>query len=241
MSDQTSNNTPKPWKYAIVAVVVLVGAGIAFSVVNASKTAKKHNLEEEFSTSLNNRSFKAYKARPVAKKKPVVVKKRKPPKPEEQMTEEEKAAWKLAESTGQDVVYEDPGEEPTKPAAAIAKNGQTGSLLPTDRPVQPFKDVDDRRRMARSGPTDKQRSILRSLNQKINKNPQELQMLKVDSAANRRLQYGLPYKLKPIKRLPINPNPPSWTPPKVKSKAFLPDVYGGGPMPEEGVTPGTGN
>ena len=240
MTDQTPNNTPKPWKFAILAVIVIVGVGIAFFVVSSSKSTTKRNLEEEFSSSLNNRSFKAYKARPVAKKKPMVVKKRKPPKPEDQMTEEEKAAWKLAESTGQDVVYEDPGEDP-KPAAAIAKNGQTGSLLPTDRPIEPFKDIDDRRRKSRSGPNDKQRSILRALNQKINNNPKELQMLKVDSAANRRLKYGLPYKLKPIKRLPINPNPPSWTPPKVKSKAFLPDVYGGGPMPEEGVTPGTGN
>lgn len=217
----------------VALALIVLGLGAAAIWGGDKKAPESKDLASEWSSSLPQNNFKAYDgpaevpaaARIKAKPKPRVIN-------EEQLSPEEREAWRLAESTGQDVVYEDEGVEdsPTpQPAVSAAK------------PVVP-DELADESRLFKAGdgrPNARQIEMLREMNKRLAQDPEAFRNVKVDSAANKRLKMGLPYKLNPIKKLPINPNPPSGEHqlPKTPNPTYLPDVYGDGPTPGEPVVP----
>ena len=218
---------------------VLLGAGAlalcgliaaaALSLRSPQKT-QPEDLVKEWSSTLPQASFKAYEGsdEPQADAAPKALPRPQVKRPaDEDLSPEEREAWRLAEAIGQDVVYEDEGQ--AQPQALY--------VAPARVPVNPanIRGVDDSRLMSPEAarPNPKQIELLREMNRQLTADPEGMRAVKVDSALNARLKQGLPYKLKPIKPLPINPNPPSGEHelPKVPNPTYLPDVYGDGPMP----------
>lgn len=235
-TDSAAASSRRPMMIVGVALLAATILGVgAFALLGDSKKApESKDLASEWSSSLPQNNFKAYDGPAEA---PAAARLKVKPKPrvinEEQLSPEEREAWRLAESTGQDVVYENEGveEAPAQPAAAaaMAKPSIEAELADESRR---FKAGDGR-------PNARQIEMLREMNKRLAQDPEAFRNVKVDSALNRRLKMGLPYKLKPIQKLPINPNPPSGEHqlPKTPNPTYLPDVYGDGPTPGEPVVP----
>lgn len=221
---------------APLALLAVVGVGAMLARGGQDNAQNNKDLVSEWSSSLPQRDFKAYDAPKETIAQPLKVAAPAPKRvrpADEDLSPEEREAWRLAESTGQDVVYEDEGSEPEPTNLAASR----APAKPADNPANIYG-VDESRRLRPEDarPSPKQIEMLRDFNKRMVEDPEAFRNVKVDSALNKRLRMGLPYKLKPIKQLPINPNPPSGEHqlPKTPNPTYLPDVYGA-----SGKTPGT--